>query len=272
RAKPSPATAAFCPTTTPRSARCAGSAATRRAPSARSPTGATRRGSTPTCAACSAASFSAPIASPRSRARRPCGTSASPWCHRAVATTTTRRSWTSAPRGARPARRSAGTARCGPSARAIPTRAARRGDDVGALDGKVALVAGGGTGVGRATALLFAAEGARVAVFGRRPEPLAEGVGLIAGTGGRALAVRAGVAAEAEVDRLVATARGEWGGVDALVNSAAVRVRAPLTDISVADFAEVLRINLLGAFVLTKGVVPAMRARGGGAIVHIGSA
>jgi NAD(P)-dependent dehydrogenase (short-subunit alcohol dehydrogenase family) len=142
---------------------------------------------------------------------------------------------------------------------------------MGALDGKVALVAGGGTGVGRATALLFAAEGARVAVFGRRPEPLGEVVEVIAGAGGQALAVSGDIAVEADAERLVAAARAEWGGVDLLVNSAAVRVRAPLTDISAAEFAEVLRINLLGAFVLTKAVVPAMRARGGGSIVHIGS-
>ena len=80
------------------------------------------------------------------------------------------------------------------------------------------------------------------------------------------------VASEADVERLVATARGDHGGVDLLVNSAAVRLRSPLIEISAADFAEVLRINLVGAFVLTKSVVAAMRERGGGSIVHIGSA
>src|SRR5262249_52473604 len=65
--------------------------------------------------------------------------------------------------------------------------------------------------------------------------------------------------------------RTEWGRVDTLVNCAAIRLRAALTEISAEDFAEVLRVNLVGAFVLTKAVVPAMRERGG-SIVHIGSA
>ncbi len=59
---------------------------------------------------------------------------------------------------------------------------------MGTLDGKVAIVAGGGTGIGRAISRLFAREGARVAVFGRRPEPLREVVSVITGAGGRALA------------------------------------------------------------------------------------
>jgi gluconate 5-dehydrogenase len=143
---------------------------------------------------------------------------------------------------------------------------------MGMLDGKIALIAGGGTGIGRATAELFAAEGARVVVFGRRPEPLGGAVDAIARAGGQARAVVGDVSVEADASRLVAVARAEWGGVDILVNSAAVRLRAPLTDISAEDFAEVLRINLVGAFVLTKAVVPAMRERGGGSIVHIGSA
>ncbi len=72
--------------------------------------------------------------------------------------------------------------------------------------------------------------------------------------------------------RLVEAASRDHGGIDVLVNCAAVRVRAPLTEIAAADFLEVLRINLLGAFVLTKAMVPPMQARRGGSIIHIGSA
>ncbi|HZE34929.1 MAG TPA: glucose 1-dehydrogenase [Candidatus Eisenbacteria bacterium] len=140
------------------------------------------------------------------------------------------------------------------------------------LEGKVALVAGGGTGIGRATAELFAAEGASVVIFGRRPEPLAETVDAIRKAGGIASAVSGDVGSEADVSRFVGEARTEHGGVDVLVNSAAVRLRAPLLDISAADFAEVLRINLVGAFILTKTVAPLMRDRGHGSIIHIGSA
>ncbi|MGH7317323.1 MAG: SDR family NAD(P)-dependent oxidoreductase, partial [Candidatus Rokuibacteriota bacterium] len=90
--------------------------------------------------------------------------------------------------------------------------------------------------------------------------------------GGTALAIAGDAGVEGDVARLVAEARREWGGVDVMVNSAAVRLHSPLDDVSAADFAEVLRINLVGAFVLTKMVAGPMRERGGGSIVHIGSA
>ncbi|HWP77186.1 MAG TPA: SDR family oxidoreductase, partial [Methylomirabilota bacterium] len=143
---------------------------------------------------------------------------------------------------------------------------------MGALEGKVAIVAGGGTGIGRAVALCFAREGARVAVFGRRPEPLREVAQAIAAAGGIGHAEAGDVGVEADVARLVSETRRLWGGVDVLVNSAAVRLNAPLEKVSADDFAEVLRINLVGAFVLTKMVAGPMRERGGGSIVHISSA
>jgi meso-butanediol dehydrogenase/(S,S)-butanediol dehydrogenase/diacetyl reductase len=139
------------------------------------------------------------------------------------------------------------------------------------LDGKVAIVTGAGSGIGRATAILFASEGARVVVFGRRPEPLADVVDAIAKAGGQASAVSGDVASESDVERLVAAATREHGGMDILVNSAAVRLRSALVEITAADFAEVLRINLVGAFVVTKFAAVAMRTRGG-SIIHIGSA
>jgi NAD(P)-dependent dehydrogenase (short-subunit alcohol dehydrogenase family) len=143
---------------------------------------------------------------------------------------------------------------------------------MGNLDGRVAIVAGGGTGIGRATAMLFAREGARVAVFGRRPEPLREVAEAITADGGTARAVAGDVGVESDVARLIAETRRELGGIDVLVNSAAVRLRSPLVDIPAADFAEVLRINLVGAFILTKLAAGPMRERGGGCIIHIGSA
>ena len=99
---------------------------------------------------------------------------------------------------------------------------------MGALEGKVAIVAGGGSGIGRAVALCFAREGARVAVFGRRPEPLREVAQAIAAAGGVSHAEAGDVGVEADVARLVSETRRLWGGVDVLVNSAAVRLNAPL--------------------------------------------
>lgn len=143
---------------------------------------------------------------------------------------------------------------------------------MGALEGRTAIVTGGGTGIGRATATLFAAEGARVLVFGRRAPPLEETAAAIVAAGGDAGAVTGDVASEADVDRLVETATRRYGGVDVLVNAAAVRGPRPLTAITAADFTDTLRVNLVGAFVVTRAVVEPMRRRGGGSIVHIGSA
>src|SRR2546425_4691716 len=121
---------------------------------------------------------------------------------------------------------------------------------VPALEGKVALTAGGDTGIGGATAELFGQEGARVVVFGRRPEPLAETVDAIVKAGGVATAVSGDVGSEADVARVVGTARAQYGGGDCPVNCAAGRPPSALLEISAAGFAEVLRINLVGAFIL----------------------
>ena len=141
-----------------------------------------------------------------------------------------------------------------------------------ALDGKSAVIVGGGTGIGRATAELFAAEGARVVVFGRRPAPLKATVAAIAARGGAAADVAGDVVEDADVERLIETAVRLHGGLDVLVNAAAVRGPRALVDTTSAEFAASLRINLVGAFAVTRAAVAPMRARGGGSIVHIGSA
>jgi gluconate 5-dehydrogenase len=141
-----------------------------------------------------------------------------------------------------------------------------------ALEGKSAIVVGGGTGIGRATAELFAAEGARVVVFGRRALPLKTTVAAIVATGGVATDVPGDIVEDADVERLIETAVRLHGGLDVLVNAAAVRGPKALTAITPAEFAASLRINLVGAFAVTRAAVAPMRARGGGSIVHIGSA
>src|SRR5260370_16847420 len=104
------------------------------------------------------------------------------------------------------------------------------------LDGRVALVAGAGRGMGRATAIALAGGGAGVVVFGRRPEPLADVVDAIAKSGGQASAVNGDIASEADVERLVAAAARGPGGLDILVNSAAVPLPSAPIQIRPAPF------------------------------------
>src|SRR2546425_10833862 len=107
---------------------------------------------------------------------------------------------------------------------------------VPALEGKVALTAGGDTGIGGATAELFGQEGARVVVFGRRPEPLAETVDAIVKAGGVATAGSGDVGGEADVARVVGTARAQYGGGGCLGNCAAGGPPAGLPRRGAAEF------------------------------------
>jgi NAD(P)-dependent dehydrogenase (short-subunit alcohol dehydrogenase family) len=140
------------------------------------------------------------------------------------------------------------------------------------LDGKVALVTGGGTGIGRATALTLARQGAQVAVAGRSADALAETVELVAAAGGRAIAVRGDVAVEDDVRRMVRDTVDAFGGLDVAVNNAGVLGSLTrLVDTTVEDWDDVLGINLRGMFLCLKHELPELRARGGGAIVNVTS-
>ncbi len=141
----------------------------------------------------------------------------------------------------------------------------------GALRGKVVLITGAGSGVGRATALRLAREGAALVLTGRRPEPLAETAGLI-GSASEVLVYPADVANAADVDALADAARQRFGGVDVLINAAGLNV-APrtLATVSVASYQEVIGANLNGAFYCAHAVLPSMKERGGGTIVNVAS-
>jgi NAD(P)-dependent dehydrogenase (short-subunit alcohol dehydrogenase family) len=137
----------------------------------------------------------------------------------------------------------------------------------------VAVVIGGGTGIGRATAVEFAREGALVVVAGRREPELAQVVELIGASGGRALAVPTDVSQPDHVQRLVDTAISEFGGLDAVANCAAVvdREETLLTG-TVADFDRVLGVNLRGAWLVIRSAARAMVGAGrSGAIVTVSS-
>ncbi|MGW3142610.1 SDR family NAD(P)-dependent oxidoreductase [Streptomyces sp. NPDC001139] len=143
----------------------------------------------------------------------------------------------------------------------------------GRFTGRTALVTGGGSGIGRAVALAFAAEGAHVVVAGRRREPLDETVALIEGSGGKALAVRADVSRDTEAAAAVRVAVETFGSLDVAVNNAGVfRGGAPLADLSEEDWRTQLDVNVTGVFLALRAQVRQMRGQpSGGAIVNVSS-
>ena len=128
------------------------------------------------------------------------------------------------------------------------------------LENRVALVTGGARRVGRALSLALARAGAHVIIdHAHSDEEAAGAVAEIEALGRRALAVRADVSSKAEIDRLIAAARTEFGRLDVLVNSASLFESAPFEKIAEADWDRVLAVNLKGPFLLTQAAVPLLR-------------
>jgi len=139
------------------------------------------------------------------------------------------------------------------------------------LDGKVALVTGGSRGIGRATAVALAREGAAVAVTSRDARMLGETVGLVSDAGGECVAVPADIRDADEIRQMVRTVVEALGQVDILVNNAGVARFEPVLTAKAEDWRLMFEVNLLGAMLCTQAVLPSMIERGRGWIVNISS-
>ena len=139
------------------------------------------------------------------------------------------------------------------------------------FDGKVVLVTGGGSGIGRACALAFAREGATVVVAGRSAEPLAQTVRLITDAGGSADAITADVTSGADTERLVAATVERHGGLHIAVNNAGAAAGGKTADLDEETWNRVLTTNLTGTWLAMKAEINHMRAHGGGVIVNVAS-
>jgi NAD(P)-dependent dehydrogenase (short-subunit alcohol dehydrogenase family) len=137
---------------------------------------------------------------------------------------------------------------------------------------KVILVTGGTSGIGRATAVAFAKEGASVVVTGRRETEGAESVRLIEQAGGKGLFVRADVAGEDNVATMVAKTVATFGKLNFAFNNAGVFLEsAPITDVTLDTIDRILAINVRGVALCLKHEIPAILKSGGGAIVNTAS-
>lgn len=141
----------------------------------------------------------------------------------------------------------------------------------GRLAGKVALVTGGGTGIGKAIALAFAREGAKVAVAGRRKEKLQETVHEMGKAGGSGLAIACDVSNARDAERAVQEAAENFGKLNVLVNNAGVLHVATIEGTSEEEWDRLMTINLKGPFLMCRAALPEFRKAGGGAIVNVGS-
>jgi len=139
------------------------------------------------------------------------------------------------------------------------------------LDGKVALITGAGSGIGRAAARLFAAEGAAVAVADRRDAAAKTVADEIADAGGRSLAVTADVSVAGDAARMVEATVAEFGALHVLYNNAGVDGRGSVVDVAEHDWDLCLDVNAKGTYLCSKFAVPAIEAAGGGSIVNQGS-
>ncbi len=135
------------------------------------------------------------------------------------------------------------------------------------LQGTTAVITGATSGIGHQTALEFARAGASVVVAGRRQERLQAVAREIESLGCQALAVRADVSDQAQVERLIAKTVTKFGRLDVLVNNAGVALAAPFSNMSIEDFRQLMEVNFWGAVYACKAALPQMRQQAGGGVM-----
>jgi NAD(P)-dependent dehydrogenase (short-subunit alcohol dehydrogenase family) len=133
-------------------------------------------------------------------------------------------------------------------------------------------ITGGASGLGRALALRFAREGARVALGDINDDRLAEAAGEVTAAGGEALPLRCDITSDEEVAAAAAAVESAWGGLDVLVNNAGVAAAGTTLETSMSDWRWMMEINLLGAVRVTQAFLPMMQAAGSGHIINVASA
>ncbi|BAY79314.1 short-chain dehydrogenase/reductase SDR (plasmid) [Nostoc linckia NIES-25] len=141
----------------------------------------------------------------------------------------------------------------------------------GKLTDKVAIVTGASSGIGEATALALAAEGATVAIAARRGDRLQTLEARITSTGGKVLSITTDVSDEAQVEALVSKTHSKFGRVDILINNAGVMLLGSIDGADTEDWRRTFNINVLGLMYATHKVLPLMKAQGTGHIVNISS-
>ena len=140
------------------------------------------------------------------------------------------------------------------------------------LQNKVTVITGGGTGIGKATALLFARDGSALLLAGRRKEPLEQTVEQIVSAGGRAEYIVTDVSDSAQVRRMLERAVEEFGKIDILFNNAGVFISGrEAQDYSESEWDEIVRVNFRGTMLGCKYVVPHLKQNGGGVILNCSS-
>ena len=142
---------------------------------------------------------------------------------------------------------------------------------MGEFESKVVAVTGGGTGIGRAVAEAFLAQGASVVINGRRADVLEATAQALDSTGRRVATLAGDISKSRTATQLVDTATRRFGGLDVLVNNAGIFRPLPFLDHGEADLAAYVDVVLKGTFYASQAAVPALRKRNGGAIVNVGS-